>query len=225
MTFFIKNDFSDTKSETTSVKFKEITISKLIYITKLGIYAGILYVPVSSLCGFFGVEYCTHCYGITRLEASTATGTIFLGMIFGSPIWGRFSSKNNMILGNMIALICLVLLLKNLYVNHLILCLEMFVLGFACSSQLLVFSVISKNVSQNILGFCEGIISTVIMLISALSQSGLSLLFKELSISNGLIALIIIMFLNLLLLKGEKHELKDENITVTNLSNELATKI
>lgn len=197
MTFFIKNDFMYQKHE--KKKKTQITLQNFVDIAKFGICAGLLFVPVSSLCGFFGIEYCSGCYHITRTAASSATGLIFFGMIVGSHFWGAFGdNKKNLIFGNLLALICLVLLIKSFYINLYTLYLEMFALGFACASQVIVFSIISRWSEPNSIGTHEGIISTVIMLMSAITQSGMFVIFDKFEVSNTIAVLIVIIALNLL---------------------------
>ena len=196
ITFFIKDDFRYSNQKRN--KQKRITARNFIGITKLGICAGLLFVPVSSLCGLFGIEYCAHCYNITRSAASVATGLIFVGMIVGSSFWGTLcDNKRSLLFGNIIILICLVLLAKNLYIHLLMLYAEMFVLGFACASQVVVFAIISRKSSPDSIGTNEGIVSSAIMLMSALTQSCLPIVLDKLSISNGIFVLISIMAANL----------------------------
>lgn len=197
MTFFIKNDFTHRKYS--KINPKRGVFRSSANTIKLGICAGLLFIPVSVLCGLFGIEYCTNCYGITRTTASIATGLIFVGMILGSSFWGAFrDNRKSLLLGNTLVLVCLVLLVKNFYVNSFVLYLEMFVLGIACSSQVVVFAIISRQSSPDSVGMNEGIVSSAIMLMSAITQSFLPAIFDKLSISDGILVLIILMTLNLI---------------------------
>jgi len=124
--------------------------------------------PIFILGAVFGASYLEQVHHLTETEAAFANGLLFLGAIFGSPIFGWLSDvmrrrKLPMYLGGILSLaVMLMIMYLPLGVSG-VYCL-FFALGFVTCSQVITYPVIAEsNVPENIAaGFSMG--STLILL-------------------------------------------------------------
>lgn len=111
----------------------------------IGIYGGLMYVPISAFAELWGVPYLMKAHNINNETASFASAMVFLGMAVGSPLGAIFS---NMIksrvkvmswsaITTMVAFCC-VIYIPNLSLNFTYSLLLMS--GLLCGGQILYFA-------------------------------------------------------------------------------------
>jgi MFS family permease len=103
----------------------------------------------SLLGGLWGMRYLVQVHGLTEVQASYATGMLFVGVIVGSPAFGWFSDHIGrrcmpMIVGAVFSLIVILLLMyiPNLSLTELMAL--FFLVGFVTSSQVLSYPTIAE---------------------------------------------------------------------------------
>lgn len=114
-----------------------------------GIYTSLMNLPVFLLGALFGMHYLVEVRHIGWLQASYATTLFFVGVIFGSPLFGWFSDKIGrrvlpMQLGAILSFIAIIILM---YATHLSLpsiIFLFFLIGFVTSSQVLSYPTIAE---------------------------------------------------------------------------------
>lgn len=111
----------------------------------IGIYGGLMYVPISAFAELWGVPYLMKAHGINNETASFASAMVFLGMAAGSPLGAILS---NMIKSRVkvmswsaittMATFCCVIYIPNLSLGltYFLLCLS----GILCGGQILYFA-------------------------------------------------------------------------------------
>lgn len=114
-----------------------------------GLYTSLLNSPIFLLGALWGIHYLTKVRNLSIVQASYATTMLFIGVIFGSPIFGFISDKIGrrvlpMIIG---ALLSLFVILYLMYAPHLsllsIMCL-FFLIGFVTSTQVLSYPTVAE---------------------------------------------------------------------------------
>ncbi|MDF1677186.1 MAG: MFS transporter [Legionellaceae bacterium] len=123
---------------------KYILTSKQVWIN--GAYGCLIYLPTTVFAELWGIPYLSHARGFTLPSAEFANSLVFMGFMFGAPIWGYVSDKLHqrrlpMFIGALGAgiLMTLVLYLPGVKTNTLYVL--MFVLGLFYSVQAVVFAV------------------------------------------------------------------------------------
>jgi MFS family permease len=165
----------------------------------LGVYSGLLFLPVSILGGFCGTEYLITKYSIEKTMATFISSMIFIGVIFGSIFVGWVSGnvvaeKTCMIIGIVTTFLLSTIIFFLSCVNVKLFLFLFFFIGFFSASQILSFPLIAKMVDKNVLGTSEGIMSIIIMLLSALFQTFFGYIL-DIYRSYDLIILIFLMLL------------------------------
>jgi sugar phosphate permease len=133
-----------------------------------GLYASLVNLPVFLIGGFSGIMYLVQVHGLGRTQASLVNSMLFLGMIFGSPLYGLVSDqlrsrKRPMIVG---ALLSILLLLVIMYLptnSVVVLSALFFIFGFAIMSQVISYPLVAESNSMSLTGTAEGLASILIM--------------------------------------------------------------
>jgi len=117
----------------------------------IGIVGAFLFTPVSVFASLWGVAFLTRSYHLTATEGTTAASLVFIGMAFGGPLAGWFSSfiKNRRLPLFIGTLGCMFLSLILIYVDNLpvvTVLILLFLLGLLAGPEILVFA-IAKEVS------------------------------------------------------------------------------
>lgn len=159
ITFWIVEDRPpDAKEEAQSDKkqLKELGLWRCIKLAVFnpqnwlgGLYTALVNLPVFVLGGLWGILYLTQVHHITQTQASYATTLFFVGVIFGSLIYGWISDYIGrrvlpMIIGAILSLLVMIVLM---YVPHLslgALISLFFLIGFVTSSQVLTYPLIAE---------------------------------------------------------------------------------
>lgn len=114
-----------------------------------GIYTSLMNLPVFILGGLWGVMYLTEVHHITAEQASYATTLFFVGVIFGSLIFGWFSDHIErrvlpMIIGAIVSLAVMGILMYVPGLSLTSLIVLFFLIGFVTSSQVLTYPTIAE---------------------------------------------------------------------------------
>jgi MFS family permease len=140
-----------------------------------GIYTSLLNLPVFLLGALWGIHYLVQVNHLSSVQASYATTTFFLGVIFGSPAFGWLSDHIGrrilpMVLGAIASLVVIMILLyvPNLSLSGLITL--FFLMGFVTSSQVLSYPVIAELNPISLTSTAVSIASIVIMCSGAIFQ-------------------------------------------------------
>lgn len=133
-----------------------------------GIYTSLLNAPLFLLGGLWGIHYLTQVHNITHVQASYATSMFFVGVIFGSPVYGWFSDYIGrrclpMIIGAVLSLIVVLLLMYVPGWSLGSLIFLFFLLGFVTSSQVLSYPTIAELNPLALTGTAVSIASITIM--------------------------------------------------------------
>jgi MFS family permease len=114
-----------------------------------GLYTALMNLPVFIIGGLWGILYLTKVHGITAEQASYATTVFFVGVIFGSLIYGWVSDHIErrvlpMIVGAILSLVVIGILM---YIPHLplwVIITLFFLIGLVTSSQVLTYPTIAE---------------------------------------------------------------------------------
>jgi MFS family permease len=140
-----------------------------------GIYTSLMNLPVFLLGALWGMHYLVQVHHIDELHASYATTLLFVGVIFGSPMFGWFSDRIGrrvlpMIIGAIASLICMLVLMywPNLSLSMVITL--FFLIGFVTSSQVLSYPAIAELNPPALTSTAVSIASMSIMVSGAIFQ-------------------------------------------------------
>ncbi|MDR3490588.1 MAG: MFS transporter [Gammaproteobacteria bacterium] len=133
-----------------------------------GIYTSLLNLPVFLLGGLWGMRYLVQVHNLTEVQASYATSMLFVGVIFGSPMFGWFSDHIGrrclpMILGAVASLIVMLILMYTPDLSLTSLIILFFLIGFVTSSQVLSYPAIAELNPISLTGTAVSIASVTIM--------------------------------------------------------------
>lgn len=114
-----------------------------------GLYTSLLNLPVFILGGLWGILYLTEVHHLTNAQASYATTSLFVGVIFGSLAFGWFSDFIErrvlpMVIGAILSLAVMVLLMYMPNLSLWTIILLFFLMGFTTSSQVLTYPAIAE---------------------------------------------------------------------------------
>lgn len=114
-----------------------------------GIYTSLLNLPVFLLGALWGINFLVQVHHVTAVQASYATTLFFLGVIFGSPVFGWFSDKIGrrvmpMVVGAILSLGVILVLMYAPDLNLYELMGLFFLIGFVTSSQVLTYPTVAE---------------------------------------------------------------------------------
>jgi sugar phosphate permease len=141
----------------------------------VALYAGLMFVPTLAFGGLWGVPFFVEAHGFDRNTAGACVSLIFLGWVFGSPLWGYVSDylgkrKLPMIISNVVTLIVCVAII---YLKHLPLYglnILLFSLGFFSSGFLLAFTVVQESNPKHLSGTAIGFTNALNTFFGAVAQ-------------------------------------------------------
>ena len=140
-----------------------------------GLYTSLLNLPVFVLGALYGIHYLVQVHHLTEVQGSYATTMFFVGVIFGSPIFGWVSDHIGrrtlpMIIG---AILSLIVILALMFIPELSLSLSIFLfflIGFTTSSQVLSYPAIAELNPTALTSTAVSIASVSIMLSGVIVQ-------------------------------------------------------
>lgn len=114
-----------------------------------GFYTSLMNLPVFLLGALWGMHYLVEVHHVTLVQASYATTMFFVGVIFGSPIFGWFSDyierrKLPMIMGAILSLIAMFILMYAPGLTLTSITILFFLIGLVTSSQVLSYPTIAE---------------------------------------------------------------------------------
>ncbi len=133
----------------------------------IGIYGGLMYVPISAFAELWGVPYLMKAHNINNEIASTASAMVFIGMALGSPLGAAFSNKiqSRLKVMSWSALLTLIVFAVVIYVPNIPLSLTfglLFLAGLFCGGQILYFAAAKEitppNYSATTIGFTNALV-------------------------------------------------------------------
>jgi MFS family permease len=157
-------------------EFKNIVVNKKLFM--LGIIGGVMFLPISVFGTLWGIPYMTHVMTISTREASLIVPFVFVGMAIGAPFAGwldkKYPKSDHLIMAGATAMSVITILLIS-FPLHTITgnIIELFLLGTACGSQTLVFSLAIKSYNKEMAGTVSSYINFLVMAMGALMQVGI----------------------------------------------------
>jgi len=140
-----------------------------------GLYTSLMNLPVFLLGAIWGIPYLEQVHHVTHIQASYATSLFFVGVIFGSLAYGKFSDTIGrrilpMVLGAVISLITMLVLIyvPNLSLNTLLFL--FFAIGFVTSSQVLSYPTLAELNPRSLTSTAISVDSVTIMTSGLLCQ-------------------------------------------------------
>ncbi|WP_032113076.1 MFS transporter [Candidatus Paracaedibacter symbiosus] len=111
----------------------------------IGVYGGLMYVPISAFAELWGVPYLMKAHGINNETASFASAMVFLGMAAGSPLGAILSNmiKSRVKVMSWSAITTMVTFCCVVYIPNLSLTVTnvlLFMSGLLCGGQILYFA-------------------------------------------------------------------------------------
>ncbi len=143
---------------------KQIITSTQVWVA--AIYAGLMFVPTLAFGGLWGIPYLVEGHGLSRELSGFLVSLIFIGWVFGGPIYGIISDYLKlrnlpMYVANLATLIIVVMLI---YIQDLSIPITsglMFLLGFFSSGFILAFAVTKESHDHSLSGTAIGFINTI----------------------------------------------------------------
>lgn len=139
------------------------------------LYAGLMFVPTLAFGGLWGIPFLEEAHGFNRETAGQLISLIYVGWVFGCPVWGFISDhmgRRNipMLLSNIFTLgICLAII----YISPLpstVLGVLLFALGFFSSGFVLAFAVVRESNSPRVSGTAIGFTNALNTFWGAIAQ-------------------------------------------------------
>jgi predicted MFS family arabinose efflux permease len=139
----------------------------------IAIYAGLMFVPTQAFGALWGVPFLQEAFNFTEIEAGQLNSLIFVGWIFGGPIYGWFSDyigKRNipMYIANIASLIVISWLIYGRYLpftlinfSFISIAIAMFLIGFFSSGFVIAFVAIKELNRKSVSGTVIGYINTI----------------------------------------------------------------
>jgi sugar phosphate permease len=133
-----------------------------------GIYASLINLPVFWLGGYKGGDYLQQVDHLTAKQSEFVVGLLFIGLIFGSPLFGYFSDKIKrrrlpMVVGACASILVTVLITWVDIQSESLLAILFFLLGIVISSQVIAYPLVVESNSLSLTGTAEGVTSVLIM--------------------------------------------------------------
>lgn len=133
-----------------------------------GIYTSSMNIPIMVMGALWGGSYLISAHHLTTISASQVVSFLFLGCMFGCPIFGWFSDKLHlrklpMLVGAVITLIVLIPMFMDLVLSEINLCILFFILGFSTSAQVIGYPCIAESNPPDSTGVATSIASILIM--------------------------------------------------------------
>lgn len=157
------------------------------------LYAGLMFVPTLAFGGLWGIPFLVEAHGFDRGSAGFCISLIYIGWVFGCPMWGFLSDyvqrrKLPMIITTIITFgICFAII----YLEPLpfyLLGVLLFSLGFFSSGFVLAFAVVQESNTNNTTGTAIGFTNAVNTFWGALAQPAIGKLLDMSATSFPLLA-------------------------------------
>lgn len=139
------------------------------------LYAGLMYVPTLAFGALWGAPYLVEAHGFSQTDACVLTSLLFVGWVFGGPIYGWVSDyigRRNipMYFANITTFITSLWLIYGNGFSFTAIAIAMFLLGFFSSGFLIAFVVTREKNRPEIAGTAIGFINMLNTFSGALLQ-------------------------------------------------------
>jgi len=141
----------------------------------IGLFGGLMWLPIAAFAELWGVPYLMHTYGIGNEQASFATVMIFVGFAFGGPLaaWVSDRAKSRIFAMKLSAILQFGIFLAIVFGSAIPLPM-MFALLFAggvCNGgQVLVFACVKELLPRRISGTALGFTNAIVMMSGVVFQ-------------------------------------------------------
>lgn len=141
----------------------------------IGIYGGLMYVPLSAFAELWGVPYLMQVHGINNEVASLASAMVFIGMALGCPIGATISNRihSRRKVMSWSALLTLAMFLIVIYVPGIPLIPTfaiLFLAGLFCGGQILYFAAAKELTPPELSGTVVGFTNSLVMVSGVIFQ-------------------------------------------------------
>lgn len=142
---------------------------------KAAFYTCLMNLPIYIMGALWGSMFLVQVHHFTAVQATTVTGMLYFGTIFGSPLVGMFSDrlksrKKPMIYGAIISFFIMMAIIYIPTMSYEMLILAFFLLGFITSSQVIGYPVAAESNPTVITATSVSIVSMVTVLSGAVMQ-------------------------------------------------------
>lgn len=145
-----------------------INVAKRPQVWLVGIFGGLLYVPLAAIADLWGVPFLTTSHGLSKQNAAAITSFIYYGIALGSPLMAYVCEKTQsrkipMRIAAISSLLLYSFMISTNQIPHHLLYPLFFLSGVAFCGQAMVFAIISESLPKNLTGLGLGMINTLIM--------------------------------------------------------------
>lgn len=172
-------EVSDTGEEVSSVKYGFLeglnTVVRSPQCWLIGIYGGLMYVPLSAFAELWGVPYFMKVYELSNGDAAYSSAMVFVGMAVGcvlGPIFSNYIQSRVKVM-SWAALLTLVAFMVSLYVPNIpyeLNCALLFVAGVFSGGQILYFAAAKELIPVHFTGTTVGFINALVMVSGLIFQ-------------------------------------------------------
>lgn len=127
----------------------------------LGCYVALLSAPITAFIAFWAIPFLTQGRNFTITQAASVTSISWIGGLLGGPVLGFIADYFNcrklmlLLIGFAAATTMLIVLYQPLSMMKLTIAL--FVLGFLCNGNVIVFAIITDSLPSKFTGFVTGV--------------------------------------------------------------------
>lgn len=181
--FLIKDSASGAPQNTGSggllVGLKSVTRNPQSWL--IGIYGGLMYVPLSAFAELWGTPYLMRLYDISSEKASLSSAMVFVGMALGCPLFAGISDKikSRVKIMSWSALLTIIPFTAVIYIPNIPLEITfalLFIAGLVCGGQILYFAAAKEINDPNYSGTTIGFTNAFVMVSGVIFQPLLGLI-------------------------------------------------
>lgn len=169
----ITSEVADTRVSTLFKRLKEIVIDYRIW--ALGLYGGLMYVPMLAVVDLWGIPFLMKLYGIDKTTAGSITTMFYFGVGIGSPVVALISDyfrarKMPMTIGATLAILCNIVIIYVPDISISVMYLLFFLSGFIFSAQPLIFASVCQLTPHGSNGTAISFINMIVMMLGLVVQ-------------------------------------------------------
>jgi MFS family permease len=147
----------------------------------IGIYGGLMYVPISAFAELWGTPYLMNLYNISSEKASFSSAMVFVGMALGCPLFAAISDKlkSRVKVMSWASLLTIPPFMAVIYIPNIPLEVTfslLFVAGLVCGGQILYFAAAKEINNPNYSGTTIGFTNAFVMVSGVIFQPLLGLI-------------------------------------------------
>lgn len=154
------------------------TLKKVIsspHVLLCGVFVGMIYCTFDTIAALWGIPYLQHIYHMTKFEAAETNSLIFLGAIFGYPLFGWLTHQlkhfhKRLMVISAITMLIIVMFIYTTPTHPIILRMLFFSLGFFCGVTSTATTLAKESMPIAISGTTMSIINTILVTIGGISQ-------------------------------------------------------